>query len=139
MARHGDGWLASAYHLTPEHFAGCVRYLNNQLELVGKDHRHFPNAIATMYTYLTDDPAEAERILGSLISPRQAPADLRNRSLVGTVAKCIERLRRLEAAGVGQVFIWPVADEVRQLSRFAELVANHFKASPDVSGSSPNL
>jgi alkanesulfonate monooxygenase SsuD/methylene tetrahydromethanopterin reductase-like flavin-dependent oxidoreductase (luciferase family) len=139
VARHGDGWLASAYHSTPENFAGCLTYLNKQLEQVGKDHRHFPNAVATMYTFLTDDPAEAERILRGLVSPRQAPSDLRDRSLVGTVTTCIEKLRHLEAAGVGQVFIWPVADHVRQLGRFAKHVARHFKAPSAVSGVSANL
>jgi alkanesulfonate monooxygenase SsuD/methylene tetrahydromethanopterin reductase-like flavin-dependent oxidoreductase (luciferase family) len=131
VARHGDGWLASAYHATPEHFAGCLRYLNNQLELAGKDSAHFSNAVATMYTYLTDDPAEADRMLRTLISPRQAPSDLRDRSLIGTVTDCTQKLRRLEAAGVGQVFIWPVADQVRQLTQFAELVASQFKANSE--------
>jgi len=130
VARHGDGWLASAYHATPEYFAGCLAYLNQQLQEVGKNHRQFPSAVATTYMYLTDDSAEAERILGSLISPRQAPSDLRDRSLVGPVAECIEKLRRLEASGVGQVFVWPVADQVRQLTRFAELVVRDFNASP---------
>jgi alkanesulfonate monooxygenase SsuD/methylene tetrahydromethanopterin reductase-like flavin-dependent oxidoreductase (luciferase family) len=139
VARHGDGWLASAYHSTPEHFAGCLTYLKNQLEQVGRDHRHFPNAVATMYTYLTDDPAEAEKILRSLVSPRQAPSDLRDRSLIGTVPKCIEKLRHMEAAGVEQVFIWPVADQVNQLSRFAEHVARHFNSPPALSGVSANL
>jgi len=115
VARHGDGWLASAYHATPEHFASCLAYLNHQLEQVGKPHGQFPSAVATTYMYLTDDPTEAERILRSLISPRQAPTDLRDRSLVGSVPDCLEKLRRLEAAGVSQVFVWPVADQVRQL------------------------
>jgi len=128
VARHGDGWLASAYHATPEHFASCLAYLNHQLEQVGKPHGQFPSAVATTYMYLTDDPAETERILRSLISPRQAPSDLRDRSLVGSVPDCLEKLRRLEAAGVSQVFVWPVADEVRQLRRFAELVARPFTA-----------
>ena len=135
VARHGDGWLASAYHSTPGHFAGCVTYLNRQLEQVGKDRRRFPNAVATTYMYLTDDPAEADRILRILISPRQAPSDLRDRSLIGSAPECIEKLRGLEAAGVGQVFVWPVADQVRQLSRFAELVAGRFNATPADPGS----
>lgn len=33
VARYGEGWLASAYHSTPEHFAGCLTYLNKQLDL----------------------------------------------------------------------------------------------------------
>jgi alkanesulfonate monooxygenase SsuD/methylene tetrahydromethanopterin reductase-like flavin-dependent oxidoreductase (luciferase family) len=80
-----------------------------------------------MYAYVTDDPAEASSVLSMLVSPRQAPADLRDRSLIGPAQQCIERLRRLQAAGVDQVFIWPVADEVRQLRRFAEEVAVEFR------------
>ena len=128
VARHGDGWLASAYHSTPEHFDASLGYLRRHLEEVGKEPHLFPHAVATMYTYLTDDPAEAERIVRTLVSPRQAPADLRDRSLIGTVPACIERLRRLEAAGVSQVFVWPVADQVRQLARFAEELVPHFTA-----------
>lgn len=130
VARHGDGWLASAYHCTPDRFGSCHSYLRSQLERLGKEARIFPNAVATMYAHVTDDPAEARSILGMLVSPRLAPSDLRDRSLIGTAAECIEKLRKLEAAGVEQVFIWPVADELRQLRRFAEEVAAHFRERP---------
>jgi alkanesulfonate monooxygenase SsuD/methylene tetrahydromethanopterin reductase-like flavin-dependent oxidoreductase (luciferase family) len=122
VVRHGDGWLASAYHATPEHFASSLAYLNTQLRQLGQEDRSVPNAVATMYAYLTDDPDEAETVLRTLVSPRQAPADLRDRMLIGPGSDCIEKLRRLKAAGVEQVFIWPVADEVHQLHRFAEEV-----------------
>src|SRR6266852_5885690 len=89
VARHGDGWLASAYHSTADHFSKCISYLATQLERFGKPPGAFPNAIATMYMHLTDDPAEANSVLGMLVSPRQAPADLRDRSLVGTLDDCV--------------------------------------------------
>jgi alkanesulfonate monooxygenase SsuD/methylene tetrahydromethanopterin reductase-like flavin-dependent oxidoreductase (luciferase family) len=130
VARHGDGWLASGYHATPEHFASCLSYLRSHLQGGRKDQNAFPNAVATMYTYLTDDPAEARSVLGMLVSPRHAPSDLRDRSLIGTAQECIERLRGLEAAGVQQVFIWPVVDEVRQLRRFVEEVASALMQRP---------
>jgi len=123
VARLGDGWLASAYHATPEHFATSMAYLNSRLKAAGNE---FPNAVATMYTYLTDDPVKAESVLSTLISPRQAPADLRDRMLIGAPEACIIKLRKLEAAGVQQVFVWPVADEVRQLEQFAAEVAPQF-------------
>jgi alkanesulfonate monooxygenase SsuD/methylene tetrahydromethanopterin reductase-like flavin-dependent oxidoreductase (luciferase family) len=128
VARHGDGWLASAYHATAEHFAHSLAYLAGQLPRSGKQPGAFPNAVATMYLHLTDDPAEAASALGTLVSPRQAPADLRDRSLVGPPADCIDKLRQLEAAGAQEVFVWPVRDEVRQLRRFAEEVFPHFPA-----------
>jgi alkanesulfonate monooxygenase SsuD/methylene tetrahydromethanopterin reductase-like flavin-dependent oxidoreductase (luciferase family) len=130
VVRHGDGWLASAYHSTPEHFSSCLSYLRAQLQRVGKNQDGFPNAVATMYTYVSDDPVEANSVFGTLVSPRQAPSDLRDRSLIGTAQDCVERLRRLEAVGVEQVLIWPVRDEVRQLERFAEQVAAEVSPLP---------
>jgi alkanesulfonate monooxygenase SsuD/methylene tetrahydromethanopterin reductase-like flavin-dependent oxidoreductase (luciferase family) len=127
VARHGDGWLASAYHSTAEHFTKCMSYLTTQLKLVGKEPHAFPNAVATMYLHLTDDPAEAAAVLGMLVSPRQAPADLRDRSLVGPLDDCIKRLRGLQAAGAQEVFVWPVGDEAHQLERFANEVFPHFE------------
>src|SRR5260221_7602181 len=47
VARHGDGWLASAYHSTPDHFSKSLSYLIPQLERLGKPPEAFPNAIAT--------------------------------------------------------------------------------------------
>jgi alkanesulfonate monooxygenase SsuD/methylene tetrahydromethanopterin reductase-like flavin-dependent oxidoreductase (luciferase family) len=126
VARHGDGWLASAYHSTSEHFSKCMSYLATQLERFGKPPGAFPNAIATMYLHLTDDPAEASSVLGMLVSPHQAPADLRDRSLVGTPSDCVRKLRLLQAAGAQEVFVWPIRDEVKQLRRFADEVFPHF-------------
>ncbi len=126
VARHGDGWLASAYHSTADHFSKCISYLATQLERFGKPPGAFPNAIATMYMHLTDDPAEANSVLGMLVSPRQAPADLRDRSLVGTLDDCVHKVRMLQGAGAQQVFVWPIGDEVNQLRRFADEVFPHF-------------
>jgi alkanesulfonate monooxygenase SsuD/methylene tetrahydromethanopterin reductase-like flavin-dependent oxidoreductase (luciferase family) len=126
VARHGDGWLASAYHSTADTFSTCMSYLMTQLERFGKPRGAFPNAIATMYLHLTDDPAEANSVLGVLVSPRHAPSDLRDRSLVGTPGDCVDKLRRLQAAGAQEVFVWPIRDEVNQLRRFADEVFPHF-------------
>jgi len=128
VARHGDGWLASAYHSTPEHFSHSLAYLTQQLERAHKPPGAFPNAIATMYLYLTDDPAQSQSVLETLVSPHQAPSDLRDRSLVGPTVDCIERLQGLEAAGAKEVFVWPVRDEVKQLQRFAEEVFPTFQS-----------
>jgi alkanesulfonate monooxygenase SsuD/methylene tetrahydromethanopterin reductase-like flavin-dependent oxidoreductase (luciferase family) len=122
VARHGEGWLASAYHATADHLGEAWSYLRSQLRQRGKDANNFPNAVATTYAYLTEDPAEGRAVLSMLVSPRQAPADLRDRSLIGPVDQCLERLRRLKVAGAQEVFVWPVRDEVAQLRRFAEEV-----------------
>jgi len=126
VARHGDGWLASAYHATAEHFSKSMAYLTAELERLGKPADAFPNAIATTYMHLTDDAAQAQSILGMLVSPHQAPSDLRDRSLVGTTDECVQKIRKLQDAGAQQIFVWPIGDEVNQLRRFAEEVFPNF-------------
>ena len=77
-----------------------------------------------MFCYLTEDRRVAERILTEVIGPTlNRSADLlRERLLVGPAAECIEKLLRLKEAGVQQVFLWPVDDELMQLKQFYEQV-----------------
>jgi alkanesulfonate monooxygenase SsuD/methylene tetrahydromethanopterin reductase-like flavin-dependent oxidoreductase (luciferase family) len=123
VARFGDGWLASAYHGTPEHISDCMVYLRDRLAAVGKDRTRFPLALATMYLYISEDRAEL-RAVGDLVrSPAATSAELRDRLLIGTPDECVGRLRRLEAAGISEVFVWPLRNEVAQLGLFVDKVA----------------
>jgi alkanesulfonate monooxygenase SsuD/methylene tetrahydromethanopterin reductase-like flavin-dependent oxidoreductase (luciferase family) len=121
VARLADGWLASAYNTTPELFAGAWQRLQTML---GPRADGFPNALATMWCYITDDEAEAERMLMARVVPTvHRPEEvLRERLPIGSPARFADQLRAFGDAGVQQVFIWPVADEVEQLHRFAEQV-----------------
>jgi probable F420-dependent oxidoreductase len=123
-ARLADGWLASAYNATPATFAAARERLQGHLRRVGKDPDRFPNAVATMFFYLTDDRAAAERVIQVILSPMlNRPAEvLRERLLVGPAEICAERLRAYRDAGAGRVLLWPVDDELRQLERFQERV-----------------
>ena len=47
---------------------------------------------------------------------------VRERVLVGSANECVEKLAKLQAAGVRKVFLWPVADDAVQLSKFHEEV-----------------
>ncbi len=124
VARLGDGWLASAYHATPESFADGLTRLNRYLQAAGKAPDRFPNALASMFCYLTEDPRVAERILTEVIGPtlNRSVDLLRERLLVGPATECIEKLLRLKEAGVQKVFLWPVDDELIQLKQFYEQV-----------------
>jgi alkanesulfonate monooxygenase SsuD/methylene tetrahydromethanopterin reductase-like flavin-dependent oxidoreductase (luciferase family) len=123
VARLGDGWLASAYHGTPEHISECREHLRDALVAVGKDPEQFPLALATMYLYISEDPAELSSVRDLVRSPAATPAEVRDRLLIGTPDECIGRLRRLEAVGISDVFVWPLRDEVAQLRLFVEEVA----------------
>ena len=123
-ARLGDGWLASAYNTTPEAFADTRRRLGEHLRVAGKDPDLFPNAIATMFFRVTENRSEAERIVREVLSPTlgRPEVDLRQRLLVGPADECAEKLAAYRAAGARRIFMWPVDDEVRQLTIFRERV-----------------
>ena len=120
VARLGDGWLASAYNTTPDLFADALSALSAKLVDQGKTPATFPNALATMWCYITDDRAEADRILKERVIPtvHRPEAMLRERLPIGPPALFAEKLTAFAKAGVQRVFIWPVADEAHQLERF---------------------
>ncbi len=124
-ARLADGWLASAYNATPELFAEGWSRLRAQLPAHGKDPATFPNAIATMVFHITDDRAEAERIVTEVVSPTlNRPADqLRERLLIGPADECAAKLAAYAAVGAQRVYLWPVRDEERQIELFQQRVA----------------
>jgi probable F420-dependent oxidoreductase len=125
VARLGDGWLASAYNTTPEAFANALGRLGDNLRTFGKDPNRFPNALATMYLYVTEDRAVAERIIRDVLKPalNRPEEDLSQRLLVGPAEECTEKLAAYRAAGVQRIYLWPVADELRQLVVFQEQIA----------------
>ena len=115
VARLGDGWLASAYNTTPERFGACLGRLDES----------FPNALATAWMYVTEDAAEAERMLADVLAPmvNRPLEELRELSLpIGPAEVCAERLADFARAGVQRLFVWPLRDEVAQLERFSERV-----------------
>lgn len=125
VARLGDGWLASAYNTTPEAFAAARSRLADHLHAAGRDPDRFPNAIATMFFYVTEERAAAERILRDVLSPtlKRPEGDLRQRLLVGPAEGCAQKLAAYRAAGAQRVYLWPVDDELRQLAAFQKRVA----------------
>lgn len=124
VARLGDGWLASAYNTTPELFAEARDDLGDRLVQVGRDPGTFPNALATMWCYITDRAADAEKMLTERVAPTiHRPEEvLRQRLPIGSPDSFAERLVAFARAGVQRVFLWPVADEHRQLELFCERV-----------------
>lgn len=125
VARLGDGWLASAYNTTPDQFRLGLANLCSQLTMLGKDPATFPNALATMFTYVTEERSETERVLSELLEPllKRPIEELRQRLLVGSAEACAEKLAAYKAAGVQRVFIWPIKDEPDQLTVFQRRVA----------------
>ena len=125
VARLGDGWLASAYNTTPERFAGARGLLADELQARGRSPEGFPNALATMWTCVTESQAEADRVLAQVLAPLlgRDPGELRAQVCVGPAAHCAELLSRYAEAGCERVYLWPLEDEARQIELVAAEVA----------------
>jgi alkanesulfonate monooxygenase SsuD/methylene tetrahydromethanopterin reductase-like flavin-dependent oxidoreductase (luciferase family) len=124
VARLADGWLASAYNTAPEEFAANAAILREELQGRGRDGDDFPNALVTMWAFVTDKRAEAERILSEVLGPlvKRDPAELARRVCVGSAEHCAELLSLYLRAGCKQLLFWPVGDERRQVERIASEV-----------------
>jgi alkanesulfonate monooxygenase SsuD/methylene tetrahydromethanopterin reductase-like flavin-dependent oxidoreductase (luciferase family) len=122
VARLADGWLASGYNTTPKEFGSARVRLEEELDRQGKPASGFPNGLATMWLWITEDRAEAERILSERLGPavKREPDYLRPRVCVGPARHCLDLLGRYSEAGLERVFLWPLGDEPRQLALAAE-------------------
>jgi len=134
VARLGDGWLGSAYNTTPERLAAGRDALHSALRSSGRDPVGFPVALATMWTYVTDNRGEARAKIDALASMLERdPVPLSQQVLIGSPEHCAEILSAYAEAGVETVFMWPIADPITQLHRLGADVLP--SVSPIASGS----
>jgi alkanesulfonate monooxygenase SsuD/methylene tetrahydromethanopterin reductase-like flavin-dependent oxidoreductase (luciferase family) len=124
VARLADGWLASGYNTTPDVFAQAWLDLKAELAARERDVARFPNGIATMWCYVTEDRARADAMLVDVLAPfLDRPVEpLRSILPIGSAEECAEKLLAYEHAGAERVFLWPLADERAQLEMFRERV-----------------
>lgn len=124
VARLGDGWLASAYNTTPAQFRAARSRLSELLETSGRPSTQFPNALATMWTWISE-PAEAKRVLTDILARllRRSPDELQTQVCVGSAEHCAELLHAYAEAGCDRVYLWPIGDERTQLQRISAEVA----------------
>jgi alkanesulfonate monooxygenase SsuD/methylene tetrahydromethanopterin reductase-like flavin-dependent oxidoreductase (luciferase family) len=124
VARLADGWLASGYNTSPELFAQAWVDLRAELASRGRDASGFPNGIATMWCYVTDDRVRAAGVLADVLAPMlNRPVEQLEAILpIGSPDACAEKLLAYERAGAQRVFLWPIADERVQLEALRERV-----------------
>ena len=124
VARLADGWLASGYNTTPELFANNWQQLQEFLVTAGREPASFPNAIATMWLYITESEQQSERIWNEVLAPalNRPVAELRERLPIGSARDCAEKLAAYQNVGVQRVYLWPLADELEQIKIFREQV-----------------
>jgi len=124
VARLADGWLASGYNTTPELFAMNRGQLDEFLGAEGKDPASFPNALASMWLYITEDEREAERMLSEVLAPalNRPIAELRQRLPIGSARDCAQKLAAYQKVGVQRIYLWPLANELDQIKIFMQRV-----------------
>lgn len=124
VARLGDGWLASAYNTTSKDFSAAKESLSEELRARGRDPDQFPNALVTMWTWITEDARDADRVLREVLAPllKRDADTLRDQLCIGPAEKCAELLSRYARSGCQRVHLWPLADEPQQIELAATAV-----------------
>jgi alkanesulfonate monooxygenase SsuD/methylene tetrahydromethanopterin reductase-like flavin-dependent oxidoreductase (luciferase family) len=82
VARFGDGWVASAWHSTPEEFRVSLGLLNSALDRRGRAPESFPNAVDTMFMYIAEDEKGAREWRHPLL---REPRALHLMAIAGTI------------------------------------------------------
>lgn len=102
-ARSADGWFASAYNTTPQDFAVASATLARKTDA---DRPPLPNALATMWTSITDSRSEeADRLQMPAALVNREPVALRDRVCIGSAERCVDLLSEYAEAGCGRVFL----------------------------------
>jgi alkanesulfonate monooxygenase SsuD/methylene tetrahydromethanopterin reductase-like flavin-dependent oxidoreductase (luciferase family) len=125
MAAVADGWFASGYNATPDQYREARARLDDHLRAVGRGPDDFPDAIATMWLFVTDSRREAEHVLTDVLAPalNRDPAQLVGLP-IGSAQRCSEVLAGYAAAGAREVLLWPVRDNLHQLERAMNAAAS---------------
>ena len=121
VARLADGWLASAYNTTPDGFVRARASLAEKLEKRGRDYADFPNGLVTMWTWVSEDGADATHMVDDVLAPllKRDPDELRERLCIGSAEHCAAVLSDYARAGCEWVQLWPLGDERRQIELIA--------------------
>jgi alkanesulfonate monooxygenase SsuD/methylene tetrahydromethanopterin reductase-like flavin-dependent oxidoreductase (luciferase family) len=127
MAGAADGWLASAYNTTPQHFAEARARLDEHLLAEGRHPATFPDAIATAWMYVTHDHARAVRLVSETLAPLlgRDRGELLAQLPIGTPDHCVELLDAYADAGARTILLWPINDPIQQLEIFSQEVRPH--------------
>jgi alkanesulfonate monooxygenase SsuD/methylene tetrahydromethanopterin reductase-like flavin-dependent oxidoreductase (luciferase family) len=120
--RLGDGWLASAYNISPDEFGGRWARVQEMLGDAERDPADFANGIATMWFHIDD--RRADQVLEERLVPviNRPVEQLRARLAFGSAQAVLDKIGSFRDAGVQRMFVWPVVDEIAQLQRFGSEV-----------------
>jgi alkanesulfonate monooxygenase SsuD/methylene tetrahydromethanopterin reductase-like flavin-dependent oxidoreductase (luciferase family) len=127
-AKYGDGWMASAYNITPDKFREKWNTLLSYRKRLGIDSESFENSVMSMFGYIDNDKDKVHRMVKDILSPAlgRPVEQLENLLLFGSVEQCIQKINALREAGVKCIHFWPISDFERQIEIFRKEIFSHY-------------
>jgi len=129
VAKYGDGWMASAYNITPAKFKEKWMLLLNYRREMNKDVEQFENSLMTMFGYIDNDKEMVQSMVQKVLSPALGrPADeLNNLLLFGSSDECIKKISLLYESGVRRIHFWPINNYLQQMEIFFKEIVKNFR------------
>jgi alkanesulfonate monooxygenase SsuD/methylene tetrahydromethanopterin reductase-like flavin-dependent oxidoreductase (luciferase family) len=128
VAKYGDGWMASAYNITPEKFKEKWKTVLSYRSSKSKDTKSFQNSMMSMFGYIDNDKEKVHRLVKNILSPtlKRSPEDLERLLLFGSVDHCINKIDTLHDVGVKRIHFWPIYDFNEQIEIFSKEIASNY-------------
>jgi len=128
VAKYGDGWMASAYNITPEKFKERWKTLLSYRRSNGRDTESFQNSMMSMFGYIDNDKEKVHRMVKNILSPAlgRPPEDLETLLLFGSLDHCINKIDTLRNVGVKRIHFWPINDFNEQIEIFSKEIASNY-------------
>jgi len=122
LAKYSNGWMASAYNITPTKFKEKWNFLLAYRKSLGKDKEEelFDNSVMSMFGYIDDDKDRVHKVVREILAPalRRPAEDLEQMLLFGSLDKCLRKIRNFVDAGVNRIHFWPVLNYEDQIRIF---------------------
>lgn len=128
VAKYGDGWMASAYNITPDKFKEKWKTLISYRRDMSKDTSGFDNSLVSMFGYIDNDKEKIHNMVNDVLSPTlgRSVNELENFLLFGSIDECIKKIKAFLEAGVKSIHFWPVNSYIEQIEIFSKEIINSF-------------
>lgn len=129
VAKYGDGWMASAYNITPDKFREKWNTLLSYRKEMGKETSDFDNSVVSMFGYIDNNRDKINNMINNVLSPTLGrPAnELKGLLVFGSIDECIKKIKAFLEVGVNSVHFWPVNNYVEQIEIFSKEIIPSFR------------
>ena len=129
VAKYGDGWMASAYNITPDKFKAKWKTLLSYRKDMDKDTTRFGNSVVSMFGYIDNNKEKIRKIVRDVLSPvlGRPAEELEGLLLFGSIDECIKKIKVFLEAGVNSIHFWPVNNYIEQIEIFSKEIIHFFR------------